>query len=74
MKNGVEKAVTAERIDKDISSMLQKPGKVQDRKLAISEEVRKKKFVFNTKGKLTKKEVVDLKRTHMNNIFDWVSR
>ena len=73
VKNGVEKAVTAERIDKDISSMLQKPGKVQDRKLAISEGVMKKKFVFNTRGKLTKKEVVEMKRTH-NNIFDWVAK
>ena len=47
--------------------------KCQDRTLVISEEVWKKKFVFNTKGKLTKKEVVELKRTHKNNIFDWVS-
>ena len=29
--------------------------------------------MFNTKGKLTKKEVVELKRTH-NNIFDWVAK
>jgi hypothetical protein len=39
----------------------------------ISDGVRKKKFVFNTKGKLTKKEVVELKRTH-GNIFDWVAK
>ena len=74
VKTGMEKVASAERIDKDISSILQKPCKVQDRKLAISEGVRKKKFVFNTRGKLTKKEVVELKRTHTNNIFDWVSK
>ena len=31
------------------------------------------KFVFNTRGKRTKEEVVEMKRTH-NNIFDWVAK
>ena len=52
-------------------SLLQKSSKLTEKKLNISAGVRKNKFVFNTKGKITKKEVVELKRTH-NNIFDWV--
>ena len=60
-------------LEKETSSMLQIPSKTQARKLTISEGVRKKKFVFNTRGELTKKEVVELKRTH-NNIFDWLRR
>ena len=50
VKTEMEEVATAERIDKDISYMLQKPVKVQDRKLAINEAVRKKKFVFNNRG------------------------
>ena len=52
---------------------MMRPSKLMKKKVDISDGVRKKKFVFNTKGKLTKKEVVELKRTHKNNIFDWVS-
>ena len=69
----IEQAMTDDRLDKETCSMLQKPSKVQERKLTISEGVRKKKFVFYTRGKLTKKEVVELRRTN-NNIFDWVAK
>jgi hypothetical protein len=54
-------------------SMLQKSSKLTEKKLTISAGVRKNKFVFNTKEKLTKKEGVELKRTH-NNIFDWLAK
>ena len=33
----------------------------------------KKKFIFNTKGKINKKESKELQRTHKN-IFEWVQK
>ena len=39
----------------------------------MSEAGKRKKFVFNTRGKITKKESKELQRTH-NNIFDWVQK
>jgi hypothetical protein len=53
--------------------MLQKSSKLTEKKLTFSAGVRKNKFVFNTRGNLTKKEVVELKRTH-NNIFEWAAK
>ena len=52
---------------------MMKPSKLLKKKVDINDVVRKKKFVFNTKGKPTKKEVVELKRTH-NNIFVCVAK
>ena len=45
----------------------------QKRKKDISEKVRRKKFVFNTRGKITNKESKELIRTH-GNIFDWLQK
>ena len=39
----------------------------------MSENGKKKKFIFNTRGKITTKESKELKRTHKN-IFDWVQK
>ena len=39
----------------------------------ISDKVRKAKFVFNTRGKITIKESKELQRTHAN-IFDWIKK
>ena len=64
--------ITDDRIEKETLAMME-PSKLMKKKVDISDGVRKKKFVFNTKGKLTKKEVVELKRTH-NKIFDWVAK
>ena len=61
-----------EFLDKATEKMLKKAEKLKEKKVEISKEVRKKKFVFNTRGKLTKNEIKEIKRTH-NNIFDWVS-
>ena len=36
-------------------------------------EVQKKKFKFNTRGKLRKDEILELKRTHKKNIFRWLT-
>ena len=46
---------------------------VSKTKMKISDEVRRTKFKYNTKGKLQKKEVTEIKRTHLN-IFDWVKK
>jgi hypothetical protein len=53
-------------------TILKRAKKLQDKKEAIIKEVKKKKFKFNTRGKLKKKEVEELKRTHTHNIFSWV--
>ena len=39
----------------------------------MSKAGKRKKFVFNTRGKITKKESKEQQRTH-NNIFDWVQK
>ena len=39
----------------------------------MSENGKKKKFIFNTTGKITTKESKELKRTHTN-IFDWAQK
>ena len=67
----VKEPTAVDMIEMETLSMLQRSSKLTEKKLKISDGVRKSKFVFNTKGKITKKEVVELKRTH-NNIFNWV--
>ena len=37
------------------------------------DESSKKKFIFNSKGKITKEESEELQRTHRN-IFSWVQK
>jgi hypothetical protein len=69
----VKEPTAVDMIEMETLSMLQRSSKLTEKKLKISDGVRKSKFVFNTRGKLTKKEVVELKRTH-NNIFDWVAK
>ena len=39
----------------------------------MSEIGKRKRFEFQTRGKITAKESKELKRTH-NNIFDWVKK
>ena len=41
------------------------------KKIQISTEVRKAKFIYNKKGKLKDDEMKEIRRTHRN-IFDWV--
>ena len=45
--------------------------KVRKKKAEISKEVQKKKFIFNTRGKLTKAEQKEIIRTHRGGVFDW---
>ena len=61
-----------ELIDLETNTLPCKFKKLQERKLAISTEVKKKKLKFNTRGKLRKDEIEELKRTHKKNIFSWV--
>ena len=42
--------------------------------MAISKEVQKRKFKFNTRGKLKKEEILEIKRTHKRNIFSWLDK
>ena len=58
-------------VDKETEKMMKKAKKLQEKKMAISNDVRRKKFGFKTRGKIMKKEGEELRRTH-NNIFDWV--
>ena len=60
-------------IDQETNKLLSKSRKLQERKVAISTEVQKKKFKFNTRGKLRKDEIMELKRTHKKNIFSWLT-
>ena len=64
------KAQENELVDKETENMIKKAEKLQKKKEAISKDVRKRKFEFKTRGKISKKESGELKMTH--NIFDWV--
>ena len=44
--------------------------KLRKKKEEISKEVKKKKFIFNTRGKLTKDEQKEMVRTHRGGLFD----
>ena len=68
----VEQIISDDTTEKETLAMM-KPGKLLKKKVDISDEVRKKKFVFNSRGKLTKKELVELKKTN-SNIFAWVAK
>ena len=57
---------TADLVDEETDTLLNKSKKLQAKKLAISKEVQKSKFKFNTKGKLRKEEIVELKRNPQN--------
>ena len=48
-------------------------GRKEEKKKEMSETGKKKRFEFQTRGKITVKESKELKRTH-NNIFDWVQK
>mgnify|MGYP001236078265 CR=1 FL=1 len=47
-------------LDPETDTLLNKSRKLQERKMAISTEVQKKKFKFNTRGKLRKDEIQDV--------------
>ena len=56
------------RIDEENDKLLTKPS---IRKTSISGKVRRKKFEFKKRGKLSREEVKELKRTNKN-LFDWL--
>jgi hypothetical protein len=64
--------ISDDKIEKETLAMME-PTKLMKKKVEISDGVRKKKFVFNTRGNLTKGEVVELRRKH-SNIFDWAAK
>ena len=49
---------TADLVDKETDTLLKRSSKLQAKKLAISKEVQKVKFKYNTRGKLRKNEIV----------------
>ena len=55
---------TADLVDKETNTLLRRSSKLQAKKLAISKEVQKAKFKYNTRGKLRKDEIIEIKRTH----------
>ena len=72
----VSEVSTESRLDKDIERMLEKEKIIPEgrkdekgKRKEMSEAGKRKRFVFNTRGKITAKESKELKRTH-NNIFD----
>ena len=54
-RDRLDKPVIMDRLEIETLSMLQKSNKLQEKKLTISAGVRRSKFVFNTRGELTKK-------------------
>ena len=69
---------TESRLEKDIEKMLEKEktvpvGRKQEKKKEMSEIGKKKRFAFQTRGKINAKESKELKGTH-NNIFEWVKK
>jgi hypothetical protein len=71
-KQDMQASTNLTNIDKETEIILKKSKKLKDKKEAISKDVKKKKFKFNTRGKLRKDEIEELRRTHSHNIFSWV--
>ena len=70
----IERVVTeTEKMLKDALDRSIMKDRRLEKKKEISEQVRKTKFVFNTRGRINKKESKKLQRTHKN-IFDWVRK
>ena len=59
-------------LDLETDTLLNKSRKLQEKKKSISVDIKKKKFKFNTRGKLNKAEIEEIRRTHKRNIFSWV--
>ena len=66
--------VTDGLVELETRKMMDKGKKMMDSKLKMSKTSQKKKFQFQSKGKLKEEEIQELKRTHAINIFSWVSR
>ena len=70
----IETVVTkTEKILKDALDRSIMKDRRLEKKKDITEKVRKTKFVFNTRGRINKKDSKELQRTHKN-IFDWVRK
>ena len=66
--------VVPRRLKEETYKMLEKDSEIAKKQPeGRTDEVTKKKFIFNTKGKINKKESKELQRTHKN-IFDWVQK
>ena len=72
----VTEVSTESRLEKDIERMLEKEKVIPEgrkdekgKRKEMRDAGKRKRFVFNTRGKITAKESKELKRTH-NNIFD----
>ena len=67
-----------ERLEEETRKMLDGDKKALEEKMKkkeISEKVRKNKFTFNKRGKITPKESKELMRTHgIGNVLDWVKK
>ena len=62
------------RLEEETTRMLEKAIEITKKQPEGREdEGPKKKFIFNTRGKINKKESKELQRTHKN-IFDWVQK
>ena len=70
-------AVVEDRLEKETRRMLAMDKNVPEGRTAKRKEMsqagKRKKFIFNTRGKITSKESQELERTH-GNIFDWVQK
>ena len=65
----VQEVASESRLEQETLKMLMKETKIPEGRKTNEEP--EKKFIFNTKGKITAKERKELQRTHKN-IFEWV--
>ena len=70
----VQEEVESSRLEEETCRMLEKDiEKAKKQPEGRNEGSVKKNFIFNTKGKINKKECKELRRTHKN-IFEWVQK
>ena len=69
-----QEEVVSSRLEEETCRMLEKSKEIARKQPeGRNDEGTKKTFIFNTKGKINKKEGKELQRTHKN-IFEWVQK
>ena len=68
-KTTVVEQEAEEMLEKETETMIKRQRKIPTK----NKEIQKRKFKYNTTGKITKKEFSEIKRTH-SNVFDWFKK
>ena len=72
----VDEVDVESRLEQETTGMLRRDTEIEkEKKLpeGRKDEAAKKKFIFDTRGKINSKERKELQRTHKN-IFEWVQK